>query len=140
MTSRHHDAERNTFTQYYGSRELDAALLMIPIVGFLPADDDRVRGTVAAVEEELLVDGFVLRYTQDRHSKQDGLPPGEGAFLACTFWLADNYSLQGRTTRRSPSSNGCCRFATTLDYWRKSTTPVNVGWSATSPRPSATSR
>jgi GH15 family glucan-1,4-alpha-glucosidase len=91
-----YDPVRRTFTQYYGSRELDAALLMIPIVGFLPADDERVRGTVAAIEEELYVDGFVLRYTQDRHSGQDGLPPGEGAFLACTFWLADNYSLQGR--------------------------------------------
>jgi GH15 family glucan-1,4-alpha-glucosidase len=91
-----YDADRRTFTQYYGSRELDAALLMIPIVGFLPADDERVRGTLAAVEDELLVDGFVRRYTQDRRSGQDGLPPGEGAFLACTFWLADNYSLQGR--------------------------------------------
>jgi len=91
-----YDADRRTFTQYYGSRELDAALLMIPIVGFLPADDERVRGTLAAIEKELLVDGFVQRYTQDRHSGQDGLPPGEGAFLACTFWLADNYSLQGR--------------------------------------------
>src|SRR3954466_2255220 len=91
-----YDADRGTFTQYYGSRELDAALLMIPIVGFLPADDERVRGTLAAIEKELLIDGFVLRYTQDRHSGQDGLPPGEGAFLACTFWLADNYSLQGR--------------------------------------------
>jgi GH15 family glucan-1,4-alpha-glucosidase len=91
-----YDADRGTFTQYYGSRELDAALLMIPIVGFLPADDARVRGTLAAIEKELLVDGFVLRYTQDRDSGQDGLPPGEGAFLACTFWLADNYSLQGR--------------------------------------------
>ena len=91
-----YDADRGTFTQYYGSRELDAALLMIPIVGFLPADDHRVRGTLAAIEKELLVDGFVLRYTQDRSSGQDGLPPGEGAFLACTFWLADNYSLQGR--------------------------------------------
>jgi len=92
-----YDPDRRTFTQYYGSRELDAALLMVPIVGFLPADDERVRGTVAAIEEELYVDGFVQRYTQDRSSGQDGLPPGEGAFLACTFWLADNYSLQGRS-------------------------------------------
>ena len=96
ILTRGYDPDRGTFTQYYGSRELDAALLMVPIVGFLPADDERVRGTLAAIEKELLVDGFVLRYTQDRHSGQDGLPPGEGAFLACTFWLADNYSLQGR--------------------------------------------
>ncbi|MGR6964309.1 glycoside hydrolase family 15 protein [Geodermatophilus sp. URMC 61] len=90
------DAERNTFTQYYGSTELDAALLMIPLVGFLPAEDDRVRGTVAAIEKELLRDGFVQRYTQEPGANADGLPPGEGAFLACTFWLADNYWLLGR--------------------------------------------
>ena len=91
-----YDADRKTFTQYYGSSELDAALLMIPMVGFLPADDERVVGTVAAIERELLVDGFVQRYTQDEASRTDGLPPGEGAFIACTFWLADNYSLMGR--------------------------------------------
>ena len=91
-----YDAVRKTFTQYYGSSELDAALLMIPMVGFLPANDERVVGTVAAIERELLVDGFVQRYTQDEASRTDGLPPGEGAFLACTFWLADNYSLMGR--------------------------------------------
>ena len=88
------DPERNTFTQYYGSAELDAALLMIPLVGFLPASDPRVRGTVEAVERELCPDGFVRRYS---HSPEvDGLPPGEGAFLACSFWLADNLALLGR--------------------------------------------
>ncbi len=97
ILDRGYDADRNTFTQYYGSTELDAALLMVPLVGFLPADDDRVRGTVAAIEKELLVDGFVQRYTQQPNTDTDGLPPGEGAFLACTFWLADNYSLMGRT-------------------------------------------
>ncbi|HEU4422268.1 MAG TPA: glycoside hydrolase family 15 protein [Pilimelia sp.] len=90
-----YDAGRATFTQYYGSRELDAALLMVPLVGFLPATDERVRGTVAAVEGELLQDGFVQRYTQPPVGV-DGLPPGEGAFLACSFWLADNYALMGR--------------------------------------------
>ena len=89
-----YDAERETFTQYYGSRELDAALLNIPLVGFLPGSDARVRGTVAAVEKELLSDGFVRRYTTTEDV--DGLPPGEGAFLACTFWLADNYAAVGR--------------------------------------------
>jgi GH15 family glucan-1,4-alpha-glucosidase len=89
-----YDAERNTFTQSYGAPELDASLLMIPLVGFLPATDPRVRGTVAAVERELMVDGFVRRYQPD--PTVDGLPGGEGAFLACTFWLADNYELQGR--------------------------------------------
>jgi GH15 family glucan-1,4-alpha-glucosidase len=91
-----YDEERQTFTQYYGSRELDASLLMVPLVGFLPATDERVRGTVAAIERELLQDGFVQRYTQIPGDTVDGLPAGEGAFLACTFWLADNYALMGR--------------------------------------------
>ncbi|MGH9210207.1 MAG: glycoside hydrolase family 15 protein [Acidimicrobiales bacterium] len=91
------DADRQTFTQSYGSTELDAALLMMPLVGFLPAGDARVRGTVAAMERELCEGGLVHRYTQ-RHDGVDGLPPGEGAFLACTFWLADNYALDGRHT------------------------------------------
>jgi GH15 family glucan-1,4-alpha-glucosidase len=90
------DAERGTFTQFYGSKELDAALLMIPLVGFLPAGDEHVRGTVRAIEDALLRDGFVQRYTQPPGKGVDGLPPGEGAFLACSFWLADNYALQGR--------------------------------------------
>jgi GH15 family glucan-1,4-alpha-glucosidase len=88
------DARRNSFTQYYGSTELDASLLMIPLVGFLPATDRRVVGTVAAIERELMWNGFVQRYLTKEHI--DGLPPGEGVFLACTFWLADNYALQGR--------------------------------------------
>jgi GH15 family glucan-1,4-alpha-glucosidase len=89
-----YDAQRNTFTQFYGSRELDASLLMIPLVGFLPADDARVIGTVAAIERELMRRGFVQRYRPNEEI--DGLPGGEGAFVACTFWLADNYALQGR--------------------------------------------
>jgi GH15 family glucan-1,4-alpha-glucosidase len=89
------DRELNSFVQAYGSRELDASLLLIPIVGFLPPDDPRVRGTVRAIEQRLLVDGeFVLRY-ESEHTI-DGLPAGEGAFLACSFWLVDNYILQGR--------------------------------------------
>jgi GH15 family glucan-1,4-alpha-glucosidase len=91
-----YDEKRKTFTQFYGSKELDASLLMVPLVGFLPATDERVRGTVAAIEKELLQDGFVQRYTQLPDASVDGLPPGEGAFLACTFWLADNYALMGR--------------------------------------------
>jgi GH15 family glucan-1,4-alpha-glucosidase len=95
------DPGRNTFTQYYGSRELDASLLMIPLVGFLPADDPRMIDTVEAVERELMRGGFLLRYrTEEREAEQvDGLPPGEGAFLPCTFWLADNYALQGQYDR-----------------------------------------
>jgi GH15 family glucan-1,4-alpha-glucosidase len=89
------DRERNTFIQHYGSTDLDASLLMIPLVGFLPASDPRVVGTVAAIEPDLLKDGFVARYPT--HQGVDGLPPGEGAFLPCTFWLADAWSLIGRT-------------------------------------------
>ncbi|WP_439815811.1 glycoside hydrolase family 15 protein [Zavarzinia sp. CC-PAN008] len=88
------DADRNTFVQSYGASALDASLLLLPIVGFLPPDDPRIRGTVAAIERDLVRDGLVLRY--DTGSSVDGLPPGEGAFLACSFWLADNYVLQGR--------------------------------------------
>jgi len=88
------DAAQGSFVQSYGSKELDASLLLIPIVGFLPPDYPRVRGTVAAIEKRLLRDGFVLRY--ETSSGIDGLPPGEGAFLPCSFWLADNYVLQGR--------------------------------------------
>jgi GH15 family glucan-1,4-alpha-glucosidase len=90
------DAERNTFTQYYGSQALDASTLLIPSVGFLPPGDPRVVGTIAAIERELLRDGFVLRYTQSNDAGPDPLPPGEGAFLACSFWLVDAYVLEGR--------------------------------------------
>jgi GH15 family glucan-1,4-alpha-glucosidase len=88
------DPGRDAFVQSYGARELDASLLMIPLVGFLPAEDPRVRGTVGAIERELLVDGLVQRYPTE--SGVDGLPPGEGLFLACSFWLVDNLVLQGR--------------------------------------------
>jgi len=88
------DPELGAFVQFYGSKLLDASLLMMPLVGFLPANDPRVRGTVEAIEKHLMTDGFVARYATT--PSVDGLPPGEGAFLACTFWLADNYMLQGR--------------------------------------------
>ncbi|MGW4734517.1 glycoside hydrolase family 15 protein [Streptomyces shenzhenensis] len=91
-----YDPDRNTFTQYYGSRELDAALLLIPRVGFLPPDDPRVIGTVDAVRAELGHDGFVRRYAGSG-TGVDGLPGGEGVFLACSFWLADALHLTGRT-------------------------------------------
>jgi GH15 family glucan-1,4-alpha-glucosidase len=88
------DTGLKAFVQYYGSKNLDASLLMIPLVGFLPSDDARVIGTVTAIERQLLEDGFVARYLAD--PAVDGLPHGEGKFLACSFWLADNYVLQGR--------------------------------------------
>jgi GH15 family glucan-1,4-alpha-glucosidase len=89
-----YDAGMNSFVQSYGSRELDASLLMLALVGFLPASDPRIRGTVEAIERELMRDGFVLRY--DTRSGIDGLPGGEGAFLLCSFWLVDNLALLGR--------------------------------------------
>ena len=88
------DAERNTFTQAYGSKALDASALMIPLVGFLPAADPMVVGTVAAIQRDLMTDGFVRRY--DSAQGVDGLPPGEGAFLPCSFWLADCLGMLGR--------------------------------------------
>jgi GH15 family glucan-1,4-alpha-glucosidase len=88
------DADLNSFVQYYGGKHLDASVLMMPLVGFLPATDPRVVGTVKAIETHLMENGFVGRYTQD--PAVDGMPHGEGTFLACSFWLADNYQLQGR--------------------------------------------
>jgi GH15 family glucan-1,4-alpha-glucosidase len=88
------NAKLGSFVQSYGSSELDASLLLIPLTGFLPAEDPRVRGTLAAIERHLTVDGLVLRYRSTRGI--DGLPRGEGFFLACSFWLADNLILQGR--------------------------------------------
>jgi len=88
------DAGRGCFVQSYGSRQLDASLLLLPMVGFLPPEDPRIRGTVAAIERDLVRGGLVRRYHTEK--TDDGLPPGEGAFLACSFWLADNLALQGR--------------------------------------------
>jgi GH15 family glucan-1,4-alpha-glucosidase len=88
------DMRSNTFVQAYDSLHLDASLLLIPQVGFLPPDDARVRGTIEAIERHLVVDGLVLRYSTD--TDVDALPAGEGAFLPCSFWLADSYVLTGR--------------------------------------------
>jgi GH15 family glucan-1,4-alpha-glucosidase len=89
------DRERGTFTRAYGSRELDGALLMIGLVGFLPPGDERIRGTVDAIQRELCEDGLVLRYRTEDGG--DGLPGREGAFLPCSFWLVDNLALMGRS-------------------------------------------
>jgi len=85
--------------QAYGSKALDASLLLLPIVGFLPLSDRRIVGTLQAIEQRLLVDGLVFRY--DTGKTEDGLPPGEGAFLACSFWFVDNLILQGRVAQAS---------------------------------------
>jgi GH15 family glucan-1,4-alpha-glucosidase len=84
----------NSFTQAYGSKHVDASLLLLPLVGFLPADDPRICGTVKAIEKHLLRKGLLLRYDTTRVT--DGLPAGEGAFLPCNFWLVDVYVVQGR--------------------------------------------
>ena len=89
-----YDSNRGTFVQYYGSSALDGSLLMIPLVGFLPASDPRVRGTLQAIERDLKVEGLVMRYRPA--VEVDGLPEGEGVFLPCSFWLVDNLLLAGR--------------------------------------------
>jgi GH15 family glucan-1,4-alpha-glucosidase len=91
---RGYDRELGSFVQSYGSKQLDASLLLLPMIGFLPPEDPRVRGTLRAVERRLLVDGLVMRY--DTAGSRDGLPAGEGAFLACSFWLVDAYVMQHR--------------------------------------------
>ena len=94
------------FTQHYGADTLDASVLLMPLVGFLPASDPRVRGTVEAIERNLMVDGFVMRY--NTQSGKDGLPPGEGAFLACSFWLVDNLVLLGRLSEAEQMFDRLC--------------------------------
>lgn len=88
------NAQLNAFTQTYGGDELDASVLLMPLLGFLPPSDPRIAGTVKAIEKDLMHDGFVMRYRTTEFD--DGLPPGEGTFLACSFWMVDNLALQGR--------------------------------------------
>ena len=95
VCERGYDEELGSFVQAYGSKDLDASLLLLPLVGFLPADDPRIVGTIEAVERELLWEGFVLRY-RTHDNDVDGLPAGEGVFLPCSFWLVDCYELLGR--------------------------------------------
>jgi GH15 family glucan-1,4-alpha-glucosidase len=94
VLQRGYNGKLGTFVQAYGSDQLDASLLLIPCVGFLPASDPRIEKTIAAIEKRLLRDGFVMRYSTEE--VEDALPPGEGAFLACSFWLVDAYILQER--------------------------------------------
>jgi len=89
-----YDPAQRTFVQHFGAKELDASLLLIPLVGFLPPNDPRVRGTLAAIQRELTVDGLIRRYRTNE--AVDGLPEGEGVFLPCSFWLVDNLQLAGR--------------------------------------------
>jgi GH15 family glucan-1,4-alpha-glucosidase len=96
------DTKLGSFVQAYGSKQLDASLLLLPLVGFLPAGDPRVQGTLAAVGKSLMVDGLIRRYHTTE--SEDGLPPGEGAFLACSFWYVDN--LKPATQRGSSQAEG----------------------------------
>jgi len=95
VCERGYNVEKKAFTQYFGSDALDASLLLMPLTGFLPITDERVRGTIEAVERELMQDGLVLRY-RPQEENVDGLPGGEGAFLACSFWLAGSLHMLGR--------------------------------------------
>lgn len=96
ICARGFNSQVNAFTQFYGSDKLDASLLMLPLVGFLPANDPRVVGTVETIQRELMTDGLVYRYHPDTSGAVDGLPPGEGAFLPCSFWLVDCLYLMER--------------------------------------------
>ncbi|MGH9733396.1 MAG: glycoside hydrolase family 15 protein [Candidatus Acidiferrales bacterium] len=97
VSSKGYNEEIASFVQFYGSKEVDASLLMIAKTGFLPASDPRVKGTIRAIERQLLRNGLLLRYRTE--CTEDGLPPGEGVFLACSFWLADNYLLMGNRAK-----------------------------------------
>ncbi len=114
------DEKRNTFTQVYGKPALDASLLLMPFSGFLPHGDPRVRGTIDAIERELMQDGFVLRYRTDDaadtegKTAKDGLPPGEGAFLACSFWLVSALAVQGREKDAQALFDRLCGLANDL--------------------------
>ena len=131
------DPELNSFTQYYGAKPLDASLLLMPLVGFLPADDPRIVGTVAAIEKDLLRDGFVARY--DTGTSVDGLAGHEGAFLPCSFWLVDDYTLMGRKDEaRAMFERLDRRCATTSACCPRNTTSRPSGRSAISRRPSPT--
>jgi GH15 family glucan-1,4-alpha-glucosidase len=118
------DPAQGAFTQSFGRPDLDASLLMIALVGFLPPTDVRVTGTVAAIEERLCADGFVLRYAADSRGEVDGLPGGEGAFLPCTFWLADNLILQGRRAEGAALFDRLCDLSNDVGLLAEEYDPV----------------
>ncbi|HEY4275867.1 MAG TPA: glycoside hydrolase family 15 protein [Rhizomicrobium sp.] len=116
------DPKRGCFVQAYGSPRMDASLLLLPLVGFLPAKDKRIRRTVAEIEKRLLHKGLVLRY--ETETGVDGLPPGEGAFLACSFWLADNYLMLGRKADATRLFNRLKRLANDVGLFAEEYDPV----------------
>src|SRR5262249_39600862 len=132
VTRRGFDRELGSFVQCYDSQQLDASLLLLPQVGFLPCDDPRVAGTVRAIERRLLVDGFVLRY--DSEVTDDGLPPGEGAFLACSFWLGDGYILQKRWQDARPLFDRLLALRTDVGLLSEEYDPRSGGLVGNSPQ------
>ncbi|MCX5436472.1 MULTISPECIES: glycoside hydrolase family 15 protein [unclassified Streptomyces] len=124
VLERGYDAERNTFTQYYGSTELDASLLIIPRVGFLPPDDPRVIGTVKAVRDELSDNGLVRRYSAEA-TGVDGLPGREGTFLVCSFWLADALHLTGHTKEARDLFDRLCALGNDVGLLAEEYDPVS---------------
>ncbi len=116
------DGKRGCFVQAYGSQSVDASLLLLPLVGFLPAKDRRIRKTVREIEKRLLFKGLVLRY--ETGTGVDGLPPGEGAFLACSFWLADNYLLQGRVAQARRLFNRLKKLSNDVGLFAEEYDPV----------------
>ncbi|HEX4198566.1 MAG TPA: glycoside hydrolase family 15 protein [Caulobacteraceae bacterium] len=117
------DPKRKSFVQYYGGQALDAGLLFMAMTGFLPVDDPRMKSTIRAIERELLVDGFLLRYSPE--PEVDGLPPGEGAFLACSFWLCDVYRLSGRHAKAKALFERLTAAANDLGLMAEEYDPVN---------------
>jgi GH15 family glucan-1,4-alpha-glucosidase len=124
VCARGFDATANTFTQSYGRPEVDASLLMIPLVGFLPATDERVIGTVRAVERELMLNGFLRRYRTEPQHSPDGLPSGEGVFLPCSFWLADVYVQLGRRDEAERLFKRLCGLANDLGLLSEEYDPI----------------
>ena len=116
----------NSFVQSYGSKELDASCLRIPLTGFLPADDPRIIGTVEAIEKRLMKDGFVQRY--NTRTADDGLPAGEGAFLACSFWMVTDLWLIGRRADATAMFERLLRCGTMSGCWRRSMTRWESAW------------
>jgi GH15 family glucan-1,4-alpha-glucosidase len=115
------DKKRGCFVQAYGSTHMDASLLLLPLVGFLPASDHRIQATVREIEKRLVHKGLVLRY--ETGSGVDGLPPGEGAFLACSFWLADNYTMMGRRSEAVRLFHKLCRLANDVGLYAEEYDP-----------------
>ena len=116
------DKKRGCFVQSYGSDRVDASLLLMPMVGFLPPKDKRIRATVREIEKRLIFKGLVLRY--ETETGVDGLPPGEGAFLACSFWLADNYLLQGRIAQARRLFNRLKKLSNDVGLFAEEYDPV----------------